>query len=181
LPDPPTPKTPVEQMWGAPDPLVVNRVVTAVGAPPEGLVEVPVLGYQETDPEDGMYAYVYDLRHFTLLGDDRPSGLIGKDPASNFAAPDTAELLVHVRTDFLCIPRAAVVLETDTTVQIAVYVGRPNSEDGTPVDHVAGCQPNPAIGNSILLPIELQAPIAERDVQLLDGSPIQRIPVVLPE
>jgi hypothetical protein len=178
LPKPPVPLTPVEQMWGSPVPDIVNRVVVPLDAPPVDLVDTPILGYQEAHPDDGMPEYVGELDEFARLGETRISGIIGQAPAQQFSAADTAELLVHVRGDLLCIPREAVVIETETTVQIAIYIGLPESGSETPQDHLSACQAEPPIGNSLLIPIELQAAVGERDVQLLDGTHIPRVRVI---
>lgn len=180
IPEPAPPPTPVQQMWGGdPAPRMVNRVVPVGSSPPQTLVDTRILGYQEADEQGKFADYLLDLDEFALLGDTSPAGLIGGDPRDGFSGISTAELVVHIRGDLLCIPRRAIAIETETTVQIAVYFGLPDREDGETQDHLAACEPEPVVANSILLPIELAAPVGDRDVQYLDGSPIQRVPVVV--
>lgn len=169
--------TAVERMWGTPEPHVVNRVVAALVAPPEGAVPVRVLGYQVIDPDDGPPEYLIGVERYARLGDDAPPGIIGAYPGDGYTAMSTAELLVHVRVPLLCMPRAAVVLETDEQVQVAVYVGLPDPEEGT-VDHVAGCPLDAAVTESLLIPLELAAPVGEREVVTLEGETIDRVRVV---
>lgn len=170
------PLPPVEQMWGTPPPRLVDRVITPVDAPPPGLVEFPVLGYQ--DLVDGAPDYLRDLRPFTLLGDADAPGYIGEVVDEGSTATGLADLVVHVRGPLLCIPRDAVVVETDTTVQIAVYYGLPVAVDGTAPDSVAGCAPDAAVTGSVLIPLVLAAPLGDREVQGLDGAPLEQVPLV---
>ena len=178
IPAPPKPLTPMERMWGSPDPALVNRVVAAGTSPFAEFVDTPVLGYQDANDAGKFADYVLDLDKFSLLGDYGPPGLIGTDPKQGFSAISTAELMVNVRGDLLCIPRRAVVIETETTVQIALYFGLPDREDGEAQDHLAGCVAQPVVANSLLVPIELSAPLGDRDVQTLDGTHVKRVPVV---
>jgi L-aminopeptidase/D-esterase-like protein len=101
-----------------------------------------------------------------------PSGGIG-----------SASIVVHVRGPVLCIPKSAVVIETETTVQVGVYYGLPDPLPGpdgsvTPVDSVAGCPADAAVTGSVLVPLQLSAPVGDREVQSLDGTPIGRVQVV---
>ncbi len=174
------PPSAVEQMWGSPDPQVVNRVATARTEPPTTLPEVPILGYQAFE-ESSTPPYLTPLKTYTLLGSSEISGLIGSDPDVGFSAVDTAHLVINVRGPILCIPRAVVVIETETTVQIAAYYGLPNSADGSAVDHLAGCPADSYLTASLLLPIRLSAPVGERELQALDGTPLTAVPLVEPE
>lgn len=166
----------VEQMWGTPPPRLVDRVITPIAAPPPGLVEFPVLGYQ--DLTDGVPDYLRDLRPFTLLGDAAVPGYIGEEVDEGTTATGTADLIVHVRGPVLCIPRDAVAIETETAVQIAVYYGLPVAADGTAPDSVAGCAPDAALTGSVLIPLVLAAPLGEREVQGLDGAPLESVPLL---
>lgn len=168
--------SPVEIMWGAPPPLLLNRVFVTVSTPPEGLVEMPVLGYQTFD--EGIDAYLLDLRHYALLGDSDPAGLIGSDPEEGSSAIGSSNLLVNVRAPILCIPRAVLVVETEDTVQVAVYYGLPDSKDGSPVDSVAGCSPDDPLTGSLLIPVQLSGPVLERTVIDLAGDELRYVKTV---
>ena len=174
---------PVQTMWGSPTPQLVDRVVSAQGTPPEGLVGQQVLGYQDLDDEDELPAYLLALRPFTLLGKADIPGYIGSPAPEGFAAIGSASIVVHVRGPVLCIPKSAVVIETETTVQVGVYYGLPDPLPGADgsvpsVDSVAGCPADAAVTGSVLVPLQLSAPVGDREVQSLDGTPIDRIQVV---
>lgn len=175
IPSPPEPPTAMELMWGSPDPDIVNRVVVPLAAPPAGLVDQPILGYQEIDEDDGPAAYLADLDLFERLGNPEIPGYIGQHPSGGYSAMDSADFFVHLRGDLLCIPRAAVVIETETVVQIAVYYGLPDPPDGSVPDSVVACSRELPVSLSLLIPIELQAPIGDRELQTLDGSAIQKV------
>jgi hypothetical protein len=78
----------------------------------------------------------------------------------------------------LCIPRAAVVVESDTTVKIGLYYGLPDSADGSPVDNTKGCPINSPVTASLLIPIDLTAPVGDRTVESLDGTELPSVRVV---
>ncbi len=177
LPQPAAPESAVQQMWGAPDPQVVNRVVTGLGAPPADLPAMPVLGYQPFG-DNGAPSYLTRLQQYSLLGKVNPPGYIGSTPDEGFAAIDTADLVVKVRGPILCIPRAAVVIETDTTIQVGLFYGLPDSADGSPIDQVAACPAGSALTASLLVPLKLSAPVGDRAVQALDGTSIERVAIV---
>lgn len=178
LPPPAPPLTVLQQMWGAaPVPQVVNRVVVPEAAPPSGLVEVPVTGYQLVDNSDHRPRYLYLLRSFNPGGDIDKSGIVGLRPPDDFPALDSAELVVNVRMWADCLPREVVMIETDKAVQIAVYVGMPNRMDDIPVDHLS-CDRPPFVQNSLLIPINLTAELEGRQVQTLDGTPIEMVPEI---
>lgn len=160
----------VERLWGAPEPRLLNRVFISLAVPPDGLVEVPVLGYQTFD--DGIPDYLLELRAFTLLGDAAPEGLIGAEPDEGTSALGSSNLLVHVRGPILCLPRAVVVVESDDAVQVAVYYGLPDAADGGPIDHVTGCAVDDPLTGSLLIPVQLSGPVLERRVIDLAGEPI---------
>lgn len=175
LPPPPKPLTPIEQMWGSPDPDIVNRVVTPLTLPPAGLVEQPILGFQEFIVDEPLPEYLIELDHFVRLGDTDVSGMIGEAPPTGSSALEFADMMVHVRGDVLCIPREVVVVETAETVRIAIYYGRPNADDGGSSDHASACPPNPSVSLSLLVPIDLAEPLGDREVQTLDGKTIQQV------
>lgn len=177
---------PVEVMWGAPAPQMVDRAIYGSGTPPEGLVEAPILGYQDLDELDALPDYLLTLPPFTLLGNPYPRGYIGSAPAKGFSGVGPADLVVNVRGSVLCIPREAVVIETDTTVQIAIYYGLPDpaidpkaDPDVPPTvpDSVAGCPLDDSIAGSVLIPITLGALLDDRTVEMLDGTEIRKVDV----
>jgi hypothetical protein len=164
----------IQTMWGSPEPDVVNRVVKPNAALPVGLVEFPVLDYQQFGDE-GLPDYLSALDYYEYLGQDTPLGYIGGLPDVGYSGVDRADLVVHVRGPILCIPRAAVVKETEETVQIAIYYGLPNDPAGAAVDHVVGCPMDATLTASLLIPLELRAPVGNRTVQTLEGAEISRV------
>lgn len=171
LPPRPAPLSALQQMWGvAPEPQVVNRVVNLQGVVPTDLVEITVDGYQLVENETHSPRYLHLLQRFEP-SDLARSGIVGVAPAQNFPALDSAELVVNVRTWGDCIPREAVVIETETEIQIAFYAGMPNRQDGIVPDHLS-CDRPAFVQNSLLVPINLGAPVEGRTVQTLDGDPI---------
>jgi len=184
LPQQEVARTPIQVMWGSPDPQLVNRSVRGTTEVPEGLVEVPVVGYQDLDELDEIPTYILWLTEFELLGDSTPPGYIGLTPDEGFSGVGPADLVVNVRGPVLCIPRTAVVIETETTVQIAIYYGLPNpkpaadSEEAPPApDHVAGCPANGSVTGSVLIPITLSEVLGDRTVETLDGTAIRKVDV----
>jgi hypothetical protein len=167
----------LEVMWGSPAPRVVDRLVNRLSEPPAGLVEVPVLGYQVID-EGAPPHYLAQLKPFSRLGKTDMPGYIGRPPIEGYSAADTAEILINVRGPVSCIPRAAVVIESEDTVQIAVYYGQPDAADGAAVDHVKGCPADSSVTASVLIPIDLGSPLAKRKLVALDGSHISRVLLV---
>lgn len=171
LPPKPAPLSALQQMWGAaPEPQVVNRVVNPQAVVPTGLVEISVDGYQLVDNESHTPRYLHLLQKFEP-SDLARSGIVGVAPAANFPALDSAELVVNVRTSGDCIPRRAVVIETETEIQIGFYAGMPNREDDIAPDHLS-CDRPAFVQNSLLVPINLNAPVEGRKVQTLDGDAI---------
>ena len=174
LPPPPPPLTALQQMWGAaPVPQVVNRVVSAQDVVPTGLVEAPVTGYQVVQNENHRPRYLHLLPEFDT-GDLDRSGILGVKPAEDFPALSSAELVVNVRIWVDCIPRKAVVIETEAAVQIGIYIGLPDRADAIPLDHLS-CDRPPFVQKSLLIPINLTAELGDRDVQGLDGTPIRQV------
>ncbi|MGL4339176.1 MAG: fumarate hydratase [Rhodoglobus sp.] len=166
----------VEQMWGDPSPRLVARVVYPLDAPPPGLVEQPLLGYQDFDDE--VPSYLLLLRSFTLLGRVDIPGYIGGDVDSDTSATGSASLVVNVRGPLLCIPRQAVVLETETTVRIGVYYGVPDPPAGPGPDHEAQCPTQGVVTSSVLVPIRLSAPVGDRVVHDLNGAELRSVEVI---
>jgi hypothetical protein len=168
------PLSALQQMWGiAPQPQIVNRVVGPQATVPTGLVDVPVEGYQLVENESHRPRYLHLLQRFEP-GDTERNGMVGVAPAENFPALDSAELVINVRTWGDCIPRSAVVIETETAVQIGFYVGMQDRMDSFPMNHLA-CDRPAFVQNSLLVPINLNAPVEGRQVQSLDGTPIRLV------
>lgn len=174
IPPPATPPSDVTIMWGEPNPHVVNRDVAGVSAPPDGLVAVPIIGYQAFG-SSGAPSYLSRLGDFTYLGKSAIAGYIGRDPDAGFAAVDSANMLVNVRGPLLCIPRVAVVTESDTLIQIGIFYGLPDPADGSPVDNATSCALGSTVTASVLIPIELSAPVGDRVVQALEGTELQDV------
>lgn len=177
LPQPAAPRSDIAMMWGSPDPQVVNRVVTAIPTPPGDLPAMPLLGYQPFG-DNGAPSYLTRLKQYSLLADSAPPGYIGHDPDVGFAAIDTADLVVNVRGPILCIPRQAVVIETEATIQIGIFYGQPNAADGSTIDQIASCPADSPLTASLLVPIALSAPVGDREVQNLDGTPVDKVKVI---
>ncbi len=143
---------------------------------PAGLVDEPLLGFQsfaDITPE-----YVRLLPPFSLLGNINIPGYVGSKAGADQSAWGAASLVVNVRGPLLCIPREVVVIETETAVQIAVYYGLPDALSGNPPDHVAGCPLEGVVTSSVLVPIELSAPVGNRQVQNLQGNPVPEVKLV---
>jgi hypothetical protein len=178
LPAPEPPKTALQQMWGSgPKPLVVDRVVRSADAPDASLAEERILGYQLVDNVNHVPRYLVFLDTYNPPGpDDR---LIGGQPSSGFAALDSAELVVNVRVKPQCAPLQAVVVETAEVVQVAIRSGI-----AAPVGGAAGghdfCAGGSTVGPSLLIPIDLSEAVGEREVQLLDGTPLPQVKLVEP-
>jgi hypothetical protein len=165
---------PVRQLWGTPDPVVVNRVISPVTEVPSGLVPVPVNRFQVIDGAHRDPAYLFNLGTFEPPNPKKGDGYIGSDPSVGLTALDTANLVVQVRVDKRCIPRQVLVVQSSSTVVIAVYYGRPAGTVVKTADLATQCNA-PASGSvSTLIPIHLSAPVGTRAVVGLDGVPIAR-------
>jgi|GEM_PF-774942 len=166
----------VESMWGTPVPQLVDRIVIGRLAASPGVVATPVLGYQliGDEPAD----YLREMRHFSMLGNEAPLGYVGDSHRDAVSVLASADLVVNVRGPLLCIPREVVVIETEKSVQIAVYYGLPDPADGTLPDNVASCPENAPITGSVLIPIKLALPVAGRAVQGLDGTSLPAVAMV---
>lgn len=176
LPTPPPARSAVDIMWGAPDPQVVNRVVGGILTVPTDLQAEPILGYQAFG-STGTPSYLPRLKIYNLLGKTDVPGLVGHTPDINASGIDSAKMIIHVRGPILCIPRSVVVVETDATIRVGVYYGLPNSADGSPVDSLAGCPADATLTASLLIPIELGAPVGDREVGDLDGAQLNVVHV----
>jgi hypothetical protein len=173
-------------MWGAPAPHYVERVFQTYSEPVAGLAPMPLLAYQAFEEGIDKPDYFLRLDRFSLLGEDDIPGYIGVPPDQGFSAIGFADLVVQARGPLLCIPREALVIETEESVTIAVYYGLPDppaaiDEDGNEVaapqpDHVAGCPVDDPVTASVLIPVNLTAPLGERTVLTLDGEKLREVP-----
>lgn len=178
-PPPPLPPTAVERMWGAPDPVVVNRVISPLETPPPGLVTQPILGYQAVSGQTRQPPYLFGLDVFDLGAATTENGYIGTDPATGLVALDTAGLVVWVAGDPLCFPHAAIVREDKDAVRVAIFYGRADLPDGSNAERLADCNTRASGRNvSVLIPLPLNAPLRDRAVLTLDGDAIRAVPVV---
>ncbi|PWB97225.1 hypothetical protein [Homoserinimonas hongtaonis] len=173
LPTPEPPVTALQKMWGnAPEPVVVNRVIMGSDAADPSLVAEDILGYQIVDNVNHRPRYLAFLKEYDPPGSD--DNILGGDPSLGFAALDSAELVVNVRVKAQCAPMEAVVIETETTVQIGIFSAIPEAV-GSAHPGNGYCSGDAMVGPSLLIPINLGADVGERDVQNLDGSSMTRI------
>lgn len=177
LPPPPTPHTSLEKMWGLPDPYLVDRVVSPLTSPPADMVDQPILDYQSWDA-DQTPSYLRTMTPFTRVATPVINGYIGHPPDRGLTGADTADLVVHVRGNVLCVPRAAVVTETANTVKVGIYYALPVPTDGSAIDSATTCARSQTATVSLLIPIGLQAPVGKRTVQSLDGTPLVAVRLV---
>lgn len=178
-PPPAPPPTAVERMWGSPDPVVVNRVITTVDQPPEHLVRQPILGYQGVSGLTRQPPYLFALRAFSLESATTENGYVGSDPTPGLTALDTADLVVFVAGDPACFPHQVLVRESDKSVTIAVYYGQADPPDHSNAESLADCTTRASARNvPTLLPIALAAPLKDRAVVTIDGDAIRRVALV---
>ena len=166
-------KTAVERMWGSPAPQLIDRLVTPVVAPPEGFPSGPIVGYQELE-RGAAPDYLVNVQHWSFLGEDAPVGIVGAYPGDGYTGYGISDVLVAAQGPLNCIPRVAAVTEADV-VQIGVYWGLPGA---TPQDSMTGCRVDGALLQTVLIPIQLAAPIDGRPVVTFDGVPIAPVPVI---
>jgi hypothetical protein len=169
-----TPTSVVQRLWGSPDPHIVNRVVPPILAPPNGLVQQPVLRYQAMDGAHRMPSYLFTLKPWTRTGTVAGEGYIGVDPPVGLTALDTSSIVLQVRGDPNCLPRAVVAVETEKTVAVAVYYGRPDTAPRETYVNVANCSTvlSEAESVSVLIPVPLRSLVGTRTVVGLDSKPI---------
>ena len=167
-PKPPLAQTPLEKMWGKPVPRLLDRIVdTQVEIPLDLAPSVPI-AVQPMTP-GAAPPYLLTMPRWSLLGDPSPAGVLGIQPARDVTGYGGASLLVAVRGPLLCIPRAAVVQETEDEVVVGVWFGLPDSPTGSPVDHLTGCPMNPNAGEVVLVPVPLMNELDDRRVVTIDG------------
>ncbi len=175
-PPPPKPATTAELLWGSPEPVVVNRVIVPVNTAPAGLVNQPILGFQDMTGKTRQPSYLFSLAHFDIPEAIPANGYIGGKPNVGLVALDTAELVVRVSGDPQCFPHAAIVMQTDEAVAIAIYYGRAVPDSTHPPLNLSDCTVMAGgLNVSTLIPISLVEPLGDRTVQALDGSPIRRV------
>lgn len=172
LPKAPPPPGPVEKMWGSPAPQVINRVFTPIESAPAGLVPQRVLGYQVVNGTSRDPRYLFSLDHFAVKGASQGIGYLGHEPQAGLVALDTADVVIEVRGDSVCIPQQVVVDENDDTVSVAVYYGQPNPSDGSNAVNLAKCKVKPSAARStpVLVPIDLAEALGKRTLVTLDGA-----------
>lgn len=170
------PPTVAEQVWGSPAPLLLNRVTVGATEAPADLLSAPVLAYRTFD--EGIDSYLLQAVPYSLLGDQDVPGLLGEVPEEGTSAIGASNLLINVRGPLLCIPRQAVVVETEQTVQVGVFYGLPDTADGTPADSLTSCTADAAVTGSLLVPLQLSGPVGDRTVIDLTGAevPYARLP-----
>ena len=169
-------QTAIELMWGGVRPFVVDRIITPLGAPSGAFPEMPVLGFQSF--ADGTPNYVARLDDFRLLGRDSPPGYVGEVPPIGNGALDFADIIVNVRGPLLCIPREVVMVESEADIRIGVFYGLPQGPEGAEGDSIAGCPTNAAVTGSVLIPLQLSAPLEGRPILNLAGEPITQVGII---
>ena len=167
---------PVRQLWGTPDPTVVNRVFVPVTVPPPGLVREPALKYQAVSAKTRSPGSLFTLGTYSRPHPSAADGYLGADPAVGLSALDTADMVVQVRADRRCTPQQVQVVESGTTIVIAVYYGRPVGESLDAKALATPCDPKASgdKASSVLIPIDLAAPVGTRAVLNLEGTPISK-------
>jgi hypothetical protein len=167
---------PVRVLWGTPDPTVVNRVFVPVNTAPTGLTRVPALRYQAVNAKNRSPSYLFGLDTYARPHPSGTDGYIGAYPAVGLTALDTADIVVQVRADSRCTPQQVLVAESGTSIVLAVYYGRPVGESldakalATPCDLTAARDKS----SSVLIPIDLGAPVGKRAVLNLEGTSISK-------
>jgi hypothetical protein len=164
----------VHQMWGYPTPMVVDRIVENATAAPIGLVQQPIVRYQPVNTAKHTPAYLFELPDWNRITARANDGYIGTQPPVGIEALDSASIVVQLRGDARCIPRAAMVVENKTTIAIGVFYGRPAAAHGSKSAAINSCKPSPVLKDtlSVLLPLSLSQPVGKRHVTNLDGSSI---------
>ena len=178
--DPEHPATPAEQMWGAPAPLVLNRVAMPLTEAPATLVEAPILGLHGVDGATRRPGYLFALKQFERKDATEANGLLGVPPPPGLAALDTADLVVHVTGDPRCFPQQVVVEEGSDVVSVGVFYGQPNPSDGSNLAHLGDCDPTPGARTavSLLIPLKLDDALGSRTVHALDGAAVPRVKIL---
>lgn len=169
--------TQAERVWGEPRSFVVDRVFTPAAAPPAGLVEQGITGFQTVDGEAGTPEYLFEAGKIRAAGLAAQPGFLGVEPLPDRVALDTADLVVHVRGDDRCIPQRVVVVPVEGAVQVGVFFGRPVPAEGDALQ-VGDCdaEPDASRTRGFLIPIDLAQPLGDRALQSLQATPIELVP-----
>jgi len=168
-PQPAIPLTPVERMWGRPVPGLVDRFVVPIAQIPEDLVLGPLEGYEAID-RGWAPDYLVGVPRWTFLGEARPEGLIGVYPGDGFTGYGVSDLIVAASGPMNCIPRLAVVVESESQLEVAVAWGLPGAADQ---DHVAACAIREGeLLQTVLVPVQLSGAVEGRAVVTFDGVPL---------
>ncbi|MBK4347283.1 hypothetical protein [Lacisediminihabitans changchengi] len=169
-----TPKTALDVMWDDANPEVVNRVIQPYETTPYGLKNQPILRYQPVDGIDRLPSYLFALPIWNPPTIRDGDGYIGVSPDAGSTALDGSSIVVQVRADAACIPRAVVATETDKSVSIGVYYGRPSPEIGAPKVPISKCATDLPVtdGSTVLIPVPLDNKVGTRSVTTLKGDAI---------
>jgi len=160
--------TALERVWGSPTPRLIDRVVVPIADAPEGFVLGELGGYQVLDrgyPPN----YLAELPRFAMLGEPSPSGLVGSAPIEGFSGYGAGDILVAVEGSLACIPRFAVVIETEISVQLGVYWGLPGALEQS---HAAACDLTAPLTQTVLVPVQLGGEVGDRLVVSMTGVPL---------
>lgn len=172
----PPPPTTAEMLWGTPVPVVVNRVVQSEGDIPAGLVDQPIIAYQEMIGKTRQPPYLFGLKQFKMRDATEKNGLVGTDPRPGFVALDSAMLVVEVFGAPKCFPHAVVVRESEDTVAVGVYYGQASPKDGSNAANLATCNVlASALNAPTLIPIPLADPLGHRTLTTLNGEAILNV------
>ncbi|HWL01164.1 MAG TPA: hypothetical protein VNQ52_02185 [Microbacteriaceae bacterium] len=164
----------VEAMWGSPVPRLIDRVVAPVAAPPADLVAGPITGYQELE-RGWAPDYLVGVPRWSFLAEPVPTGLIGSYPGDGFTAYGISDILVAAQGPLTCIPRVAAAEETEGLITVSVYWGLPGAADQ---DSLTACSDMGGLLQTVLIPLQLSAPVDGRNVVTFEGSPVVPVRVI---
>jgi len=173
-PRPAPERSAVEAMWGVPVPRLIDRVVTPAAAPPADLAPGALDGYQELE-RGGAPDYLVAVPRWSFLAESTPSGLIGAYPGDEYTAYGISDILVSAKGPLGCIPRAAAAEETEALITLSVYWGLPA---GTDQDSLAACSDLTGLLQTVLIPVQLAAPVDGRSVVTFEGEPVVPVRVI---
>lgn len=167
-------RTALEDMWGDPVPGLLDRVVTPAAGPPLDLAPGTISGFQDLE-RGSAPDYLVAMPRWEFHGEVVPLGVLGNDPGDGFTAYGVSDVLVAAVGPLGCIPRGTAVTETDGVVQIGVYWGLPGP---AAQDHLGACSTVDGLRQTVLVPIQLAAPLDGRDVATFEGDPVPPVPVL---
>lgn len=167
---------PVRLLWGTPDPTVVDRVFVPVTVAPAGLMREPALRFQTVSAKTRSPDYLFSLGTYARPHASATDGYLGAYPSVGMSALDTADVVVQVRADTRCTPQQVLVVESGTSIVIAVYYGRPVGESLDAKALAVPCTPQVSgtRSSSVLIPIDLAAAVGKRAMLNLEGMPISK-------